>query len=65
MFNFSYYHRASIHIYTAPQACDMLKLQVAENDFFSIRRLFFGVNEIAVRVPSLFKLLMKEVSSEL
>ncbi|XP_056277593.1 polyamine-transporting ATPase 13A3-like isoform X2 [Pseudoliparis swirei] len=25
------------------------------------RRLFFGVNEIAVRVPSLFKLLMKEV----
>ncbi|XP_030629538.1 probable cation-transporting ATPase 13A3 [Chanos chanos] len=25
------------------------------------RRLFFGVNEIAVRVPSLFKLLIKEV----
>lgn len=29
--------------------------------FFN-RRLFFGENEIAVRVPSLFKLLIKEVS---
>lgn len=30
--------------------------------FFGIRALFFGENEIAVRVPSLFKLLIKEVS---
>lgn len=26
-----------------------------------LRKLFFGVNEIAVKVPSLFKLLIKEV----
>ena len=33
-------------------------------DFFLFtRRLFFGENEIAVRVPSLFKLLIKEVRS--
>lgn len=25
------------------------------------RKLFFGVNEIAVKVPSVFKLLIKEV----
>ncbi|TNM87956.1 hypothetical protein fugu_006177 [Takifugu bimaculatus] len=29
--------------------------------FFSSQELFFGVNEIAVKVPSLFKLLIKEV----
>uniref|UniRef100_A0A7N6AM14 Cation-transporting ATPase n=1 Tax=Anabas testudineus TaxID=64144 RepID=A0A7N6AM14_ANATE len=29
--------------------------------FFFIKRLFFGVNEIAVKVPSVFKLLIKEV----
>uniref|UniRef100_A0A3Q0S6Q6 Polyamine-transporting ATPase 13A3 n=1 Tax=Amphilophus citrinellus TaxID=61819 RepID=A0A3Q0S6Q6_AMPCI len=29
--------------------------------FTSSRRLFFGVNEIAVKVPSVFKLLIKEV----
>lgn len=28
---------------------------------FVFRRLFFGVNEISVKVPSLFKLLIKEV----
>lgn len=28
---------------------------------FLLRALFFGVNEIEVRVPSLFKLLIKEV----
>lgn len=33
--------------------------------FFFIRRLFFGENEIAVRVPSLLKLLVKEVSFKL
>lgn len=26
-----------------------------------VRRLFFGMNEIAVKVPSVFKLLIKEV----
>lgn len=32
------------------------------NRFVLLRALFFGENEIAVRVPSLFKLLIKEVS---
>lgn len=30
-----------------------------------VRRLFFGVNEIAVKVPSVFKLLIKEVGPSL
>lgn len=34
----------------------------AGNPFKLLRALFFGENEIAVRVPSLFKLLIKEVS---
>lgn len=29
--------------------------------FYPGRRLFFGVNEISVKVPSVFKLLIKEV----
>lgn len=33
------------------------------NRFVLLRALFFGENEIAVRVPPLFKLLIKEVSS--
>lgn len=32
------------------------------NRFVLLRALFFGENEIAVRVPPLFKLLIKEVS---
>lgn len=32
---------------------------------YFFRRLFFGVNEIAVKVPSVFKLLIKEVGPSL
>uniref|UniRef100_A0AAY4CGT8 Polyamine-transporting ATPase 13A3 n=1 Tax=Denticeps clupeoides TaxID=299321 RepID=A0AAY4CGT8_9TELE len=44
------------HCIVLIKSCHYLDLSLSSN-----RRLFFGVNEIAVKVPSVFKLLIKEV----